>query len=566
MAASAVDKPTRGPRFTSARTVVLSELDDAAKERFMSFLVESNVQFFKDSDGSYCANVRMVEPGEGDAYTTAESPTSRASGSARKASRSGARARATSSGGQRYDFSMYPKFCSLITLREELQPKKRPLTWLMRLLEEIYDSRYARDMADIKDEDPEETERLAASFPVFVIDFFSKRYGLRQLVEQTCWDLLYNVHLLRKEELEVEMFARFLEEYYDADDLLFFLYVRSVTQKEVGVSFKQMWTEAGRGRDRTPSTVTLNFRECQVISRVVFGSDADPMYRTFMTSIEGHLVGSRRGKTDTRRIEVMEFLQLALVEYHEMAPDGGGSGGAGGGGGAGGPVPGEAAAAAGAGDGVLGSREEQERLFREAEAQYEDRMRSSAAAPAPTSAAAPPPPASASRGAAGGTPAAAGGSPAGGAPPRSAWLDSATPAAPASPAGGPDESLLQTLDTLMQRSTDEYLTTLMTAGHDLPREVRTQISNEVRTQLEAKVDDVLGGVIERSRGAPTADDELATQFRRLQTGGGNAGEVKAFCSAVLKTSDVRQEIEPLVALLVTYASARLREEGGAPSS
>ena len=36
-----------------------------------------------------------------------------------------------------------------------------------------------------------------------MVDFFSKRYGLRNLVDQTCWDLLFNVHSLRKEHLEV---------------------------------------------------------------------------------------------------------------------------------------------------------------------------------------------------------------------------------------------------------------------------------------------------------------------------------------------------------------------------
>lgn len=44
MAAAAADKATRGPSFTSARTVVLSELDDDLKEKYMSFLVDSNIQ------------------------------------------------------------------------------------------------------------------------------------------------------------------------------------------------------------------------------------------------------------------------------------------------------------------------------------------------------------------------------------------------------------------------------------------------------------------------------------------------------------------------------------------
>lgn len=47
MAASAVDKgesETRGPLFSSARTIVFSELSDADKEKYYSFLVDTGVQ------------------------------------------------------------------------------------------------------------------------------------------------------------------------------------------------------------------------------------------------------------------------------------------------------------------------------------------------------------------------------------------------------------------------------------------------------------------------------------------------------------------------------------------
>lgn len=110
-----------------------------------------------------------------------------------------------------FDFSVYPRFSSLITTRDSLTPKRRPLTWLMRLIEDIYDARYAHDTTDIREDAVDTSERLSHIFPVFVVDFCSKRYGLRSLVDQTCWDLLYNVHALRKQEREVEIFARMLE-------------------------------------------------------------------------------------------------------------------------------------------------------------------------------------------------------------------------------------------------------------------------------------------------------------------------------------------------------------------
>ena len=101
-------------------------------------------------------------------------------------------------------------------------PKRRPLVWVMKLIEEIYDSRYTQDIADLQKEetaDRDTSDRDTNLFPVFVIAHISKRYGLKSLVEQTAWDLLYSVSVMRKDSLEIEIFARFLQELYDPDDI-----------------------------------------------------------------------------------------------------------------------------------------------------------------------------------------------------------------------------------------------------------------------------------------------------------------------------------------------------------
>jgi hypothetical protein len=80
----------------------------------------------------------------------------------------------------------------------------------MRSVEELYDARYARDTADLR-EDADGNVPPAVTFPAFVYEFYTKRKGLRSLVDQCARELLYNVHAMRKDYLEVEVFARFLE-------------------------------------------------------------------------------------------------------------------------------------------------------------------------------------------------------------------------------------------------------------------------------------------------------------------------------------------------------------------
>ena len=98
---------------------------------------------------------------------------------------------------------------------------------------------------------------------------------------------------------------------------------------------------------------------------------------------------SPRVRSDTRRIDATQFLHLALVEYHETRPAedeeeiaaaeaganaqrsalAGGMGGLA-------TAPGRATTAKNpAGEVLVYSKEEQTRLFQEAEAQYEQRMR-----------------------------------------------------------------------------------------------------------------------------------------------------------------------------------------------
>jgi hypothetical protein len=383
------------------RMVVMSKLADSEKEKYFEFLLENNIDFEKVNDGHYyVANVRIVVPEEGD--TGPEDPSLQ-----RSRSKQRQRTRALATGNsvkifgrrasrppqemarvvsaiatarQLFDYSCYPKFSSLVTLRDTLRPRRRHYAWLMKMIEEIYDDRYDHDTADLRNAEnggdskiPEEqTDRLSNIFPVFVVDFLSKRFGLRSLVDQHAWDLLYNVHALRATHLEVELFARFLEEYYDPDDLLFFLYVRSVVQKELVVNFVNRWTSASRGRERIPKPILLTYRECQIVARIVFGSEKDPLYVSFMAMVDRHVRGRKMRGNDSRRIEVYQFLHVALVGYHETRPA---------------EDEEEIAAAEGieagmlssghdfsAGQVLVGSKDEQERLFIEAERDYESRM------------------------------------------------------------------------------------------------------------------------------------------------------------------------------------------------
>jgi hypothetical protein len=358
--------------FAPSHVIVLSELPAKEKEAYYDLLLAQDAKFFEDRDSNgdprHMANMRILAPGiKKDApkkskatkkgLDTREKLRRVASKSVDelKASLKPISVDAGDGTLDELDLSLYPRISAYLTPAQTLGdsasvgaataadalaaggskvvPKRRPLVWVMKLIEEIYDSRYTQDIADLQKEetaDRDTSDRDTNLFPVFVIAHISKRYGLKSLVEQTAWDLLYSVSVMRKDSLEIEIFARFLQELYDPDDILFFMYLRSVTQKILGMQFKSRWSSDKMVDSRSSQQqLWLSYRECVTVARTVFGNDgeddADAMYHDFLQNIDSQVVGQKKRQgsttTDTRRIEVTQLFHLAVAGYHEARPE-----------------------------------------------------------------------------------------------------------------------------------------------------------------------------------------------------------------------------------------------------
>ena len=265
--------------FAPSHVIVLSELTAKEKDAYYDLMLAQDASVYEDdprnSKGTprHIANMRILAPGiKKDAPKSQKTPkkgldpreklrrVANAPVEDLKSSLRPVQIDAGDGNTDELDLSLFPRFAAYLTPMQSLGdgadggaadilaagsskivPKQRPLVWVMKLIEEIYDSRYAQDISDLQKEETaaEPTERDTSLFPIFVIAHISKRYGLKTLVEQTAWDLLYTVSVMRKDKknVEIEIFARFLQELYDPDDILFFMYLRSVTQKILGMQF-----------------------------------------------------------------------------------------------------------------------------------------------------------------------------------------------------------------------------------------------------------------------------------------------------------------------------------------
>ena len=74
-----------------------------------------------------------------------------------------------------FDYASFPRFASLIAVSGEVvRPRMRAFSWLMKLVEDAYDARFAHEKMDVERDDEDEQEQIdleqhTSSFPVFVV-------------------------------------------------------------------------------------------------------------------------------------------------------------------------------------------------------------------------------------------------------------------------------------------------------------------------------------------------------------------------------------------------------------
>ena len=200
----------------------------------------------------------------------------------------------------------------------------------MRVIEDMYDARFVHEKnhsarreeklqkakASNTFDSSIEDDSSGNSFPVFVVQRLTTVVGLKSLTDQIGWDLIFNIDRSYKAYAEVETFKHFLQEMFNDDDLLFFLYVRSIISKMLRVNFSSRWILV-HGADRQPKALFLTFSECVQLSHKIFGKNCSKIRKQFIASIiaSKKLIGVMNKKEDTRKIDVRDMLHLSTTGF-----------------------------------------------------------------------------------------------------------------------------------------------------------------------------------------------------------------------------------------------------------
>ena len=105
------------------------------------------------------------------------------------------------------------------------------------------------------------------NFPTFIFDFLTNKYLKKSMIEQHSLDLLISVDYYKNTNKEIEIFYKFINEDYNIEDLVFFLFVRSCVEKEMKFTFiekakEEVKVQYNDDRDEIDNDVYLTQKVC----------------------------------------------------------------------------------------------------------------------------------------------------------------------------------------------------------------------------------------------------------------------------------------------------------------
>ena len=219
--------------------------------------------------------------------------------------------------------SRYPQWADL-SVDSVRAARQHPLPWLLKQIEDIYDARYAHDVAELEamaGADPDELDDEAMAtlpFPAFVKNWCGRQYGVRALAEKAAWEVMCNAEAARSagQHASVDVFCAFCNRGYDDEELLFFLYCRQTLLAECAKAVKPAEggkSDAGRryvlGAATVSSapSVTMNETSAQHVTRMVFGSGAGGrgmLYQAVLQLIGEYFDEKREAMREERKREL----------------------------------------------------------------------------------------------------------------------------------------------------------------------------------------------------------------------------------------------------------------------
>ena len=147
-----------------------------------------------------------------------------------------------------------------------MRPKKLGLQNFIRLIDEIYSFRFQKDTASMKQ--LHGANQIEKPFEYTIFDFLNQKFKSKKQLDQNAIDLIASMESRFQSE-EVNLFYDFFTNKRQLRELMFFLYIRSLVEKELNL----MITRLNNSTDSR--SIKISLQKCLKIVKTYLQNSAD---------------------------------------------------------------------------------------------------------------------------------------------------------------------------------------------------------------------------------------------------------------------------------------------------
>ena len=285
--------------------ILFSTLSKEDKIKYFNFFIANDTQFIHEPQGTWLAEIDIFDD---------DKPEEAEEVSSKQKDIKNLRQSAFRSTKKDYD-TIYSKLINVINPSPGIKGKKVDINAIKYMIQEIYSLKFLKDTQALFSKEDSEPE----SFPVFVGNFLINKFPKKDILNKKAVDFMLSLDFYGLKHKEIKIFQQFVTEEYDAEDLIFYLFVRSCIEKELKVFFLEKAKEnLGQGLlyGQEDDDIMVPVKKCDKLAKAIFGTEDKDLLKTFMSNIK-KLAETDAADEKKKHLKANAILNMALENYHD---------------------------------------------------------------------------------------------------------------------------------------------------------------------------------------------------------------------------------------------------------
>ena len=216
---------------------------------------------------------------------------------------------------------LFQTFYNYVKPMYSIHAKKKTLYDLRFYIEEIYSKAFSKYMILIrKGNRMNEIEKISQEFCKFVFYFICSKFSKKKFVDEYCMNLMISTEFYQTQNDDIRIFSNFLSGKYGLEDLLFFLFLRNLIEKELNISFLDKAKDETKIQHKENKEYIflefyLNFHQCSKIICQLYNIEDEILINQVIKRIEPYLIKDPHS-SNFNQISIYNLLVCLTDDFH----------------------------------------------------------------------------------------------------------------------------------------------------------------------------------------------------------------------------------------------------------